>query len=287
MDFIKDAISDIISTILLSTSDNGKILKGYLLFGTDGSSIELNIPNAMWRHFAIFGMSILIVYFILEMNKAMLIDNSYTLKTITMPLIKLGLGFVVISKGKELVSLFLGFNNSLINYTYDKFNIGDATIQQAGINSEPYTKYIGELSFFGVIFMIIPALLLFVIQKVVSMIFAFKGLTWKLEYLFRIGVTPIALGDIYEGKNSLAFKWMKKFLALTLYAMGLIVIMNLGSALQIQIMSNGFNGTNVATGVITGLTGLVEGCLFAILIPIAEIGVMGTVKQICNEVLGV
>lgn len=127
--------------------------------------------------------------------------------------------------------------------------------------------------------LLIPALICWLIGVIVGLVFKYKAYAYKIEVIFRTGIAPIALGDVYSGENSTAVKFIKRFLALGLYAMAFVVVVNIGASMI---------GADFLEGLTSGDTWkILGGILNCFVVPFAELGALGVAKQACNEVLGV
>jgi hypothetical protein len=127
-------------------------------------------------------------------------------------------------------------------------------------------------------------MIFWIISQCIAVIFLYKAISWKIEVIVRAGVTPVILGDVWEGKNSGAVRWLKKLAGCVMYGGLMLIIIQVGS----DIMATNFGGvltdpdTIADTGhLLMDLLGAIAG---AFVIPVAEIGAMSAAKQASMEV---
>jgi len=129
----------------------------------------------------------------------------------------------------------------------------------------------------AVIFCLI-LLLAYLVSLVVMLVWMYKAVSYKLEVLFRVAITPVALADVYSGSHSNAFRWLKGFLALALYAVAIIILPKIATLLGASLLATG-----LASG--AGLWDLTRALFTLFVAPFAALGVASTVKQMCKEAL--
>ena len=108
----------------------------------------------------------------------------------------------------------------------------------------------------------------------------YKALVFKLEYLFRIGVSPMAMADSFNGLNSNSFRWIKGFIGLSLYGAALVLLPKIGGDVIGAHLSTLLDPADFETSLKTYYGTLAE----IIVIPFAELGALGAIKQLCKEV---
>ena len=272
---MKEWMKGLFDTIIqLCTGANWGVQDDLIL---EQSNIE--IAQTMYRYFLVIGIGMTIVYFLMEMNKQYALQaRDLNIKTIGVPFLKLLTAIAVLAKGADIISWILSFNNGLITYAKNNFILQSKDLNEV-FNGVSGDTLVGGASFMTLIGMLVPALICWLVGIVVGLVFKYKTLTYKMELIFRTGIAPIALGDVYSGENSTAIKYLKRFLALGLYGMAFVVIVNIGASMI---------GSGV-TGTLTGAGGLeaIKVMLQCLIIPFAELGALGIAKQACSEVLGV
>lgn len=248
----------------------------------------MSIVNSIWGYFVIFGIGMTLVYFLLEMNSRYALDGrDMNFKTFFTPFLKLMIAIAVLSQGARIVGWLMDFHNGFIDYSVENFSFASADVEADAGNGLLGMKtqgngFIGGLAFFGKVVLIIPLLAMWIVQLILSLVWQYKAIGFKIEYLFRVAVTPIALSDVYSGRNANAIRWLKGFIALSLYGMAFIVIPRIGGAIAVTGL------TDPATeGVIGTIWAFIRSLAEMILIiPIAELGVLSAVKQLTKEVMG-
>lgn len=241
----------------------------------------MSIVNSIWGYFVIFGIGMTLVYFLMEMNSRYALDGrDMNFKTFFSPFLKLMIAIAVLSQGAKIVGWLMGFHNNFIKYSVDNFKFSTAEVTSGtsvlSANLSTTKGFIDGLAFFGKIVMILPLMLMWIVNLILSLVWQYKAIGFKIEYLFRVAITPIALSDVYSGQNANAVRWLKGFIALSLYGMAFIVIPRIGGSLAIT-------GLAEPSSIWESIKSL---CEMILLIPIAELGVLSAVKQLTKEVMG-
>ena len=58
----------------------------------------------------------------------------------------------------------------------------------------------------------LPLLICWGITLALQIVWIYKAIAYKLEVVWRVGITPIALADVYSGQQSHALRYLKNFL---------------------------------------------------------------------------
>lgn len=246
----------------------------------------MSIVNSIWGYFVIFGVGMTLVYFLMEMNNRYALDGrDMNFKTFFAPFLKLMIAIAVLSQGARIVGWLMDFHNGFIDYANVNFNFASADVSTGngllGVQTQG-EGFIGGLAFFGKVVLIIPLMLMWIVNLILSLVWQYKAISFKIEYLFRVAVTPIALSDVYSGQNANAIRWLKGFIALSLYGMAFIVIPRIGGAMAVAGLTDPATGGVVGT-VWAFIRSLAE---MILIIPIAELGVLSAIKQLTKEVMG-
>lgn len=203
----------------------------------DSLKISPNIMafvNIIWEYFMIIGIGMTLIYFLMEMNRKLALEGrDLNMKSMFAPFLKLMIAIAVLSQGAKIVTWLITYGNNLVDYANTHF-ITALTAGGSGTNGVTGEDIISGLGFFSKLLLVIPALLMWVISMICSLVWLYKALGFKIELLFRTAITPIALADIYSGQNANAVRWLKGFLGMAIYAMSFIVIPRIGGALAAQ-----------------------------------------------------
>ena len=277
-----------------------EVMEGAMNFGgATAESLKLSteamkFSRELWKYLAIAAMGMTIIYFLLEINQKFLYEGrDVTMKTFLIPFCKLFMAIVLLGHSAEITNNVLGFYNTTIK-TVEGWHVtvgGGVVTETEEEKKEKMEKdkaeirtAMGSISLLELIGLLPIALILWLIQLVLKFIWEYKAITFKLELLWRIGMTPIAFSDIYSGQSSNAIRWLKAFIATAIYGAAFILIVEMGSAMlsgewrtAFLEMLNGEKG-----GMVHGFVTLIK----FIVIPFAELGVLGAVKQITKEAFG-
>lgn len=314
MDAIIDAIAEMgYSFFEFFASGGGATVSDLKLNGN-----MLDVSEWLWKYIAIVGLGMTLVYFLFELNQKFAFEgHDMNLKSIGAPFLKLAMAVILLVNGSTIVNGVLGFyNNTLEKVNSINVSVGGSVIDPEdtsdaddpeadpeGAKAENRAKIraaVGNLGIFEALVMIPIMLIMWLLQMVLQIVWAYKALTFKLEFLWKVGMTPVAMSDIYHGFSSNAMRWIKGLIATAIYGASFILIVKLGNSLGIAEAGNAIlqflSGTNAAgeapeagevllTGVANFING-VKGIIKIVAVPFAELGVLGAVKQATREAFG-
>lgn len=253
---------------------------------------DLTIANGLWDLFGVLALGLAIMGFIFDLDRAMFMaQGNATMLTWFIPFVKFAGCILVLSNASLITGWILSLNNSLIK-SAAALTIEDAS---GGVSAEAaICGAIEEMTIIPAAFIVAPTLLLVYILSIVpSLIMYYNAVVRKLELILRVGFTPVAMADVYKGADSMTVRWLKKFLALGIYGMGMIAVMKIALQLQVTTLATEFSKVlgedglyNIATEGPGVILGLVTPVLFAVVVLFAEIGACSMIKQAANEALG-
>ena len=281
-----------------------EVVEGAMSFGgATAESLKLSesamhFSRELWKYLAIAAMGMTIIYSLLEINQKFLYEGrDVTMKTFLIPFCKLFMVIVLLGHSAEIANDVLGFYNTTLK-TVEKWEVTvggevitdtdeDASLTEKEKMEKKKAEIRTAMGGIGLLEMIglLPiALLLYIIQLVLKFIWEYKAITFKLELLWRIGMTPIAFSDIYSGQSSNAIRWLKSFIATAIYGAAFILIVKMGGAMLSGEWRIAFMEMLDAEkgGMIHGLATLIK----FIVVPFAELGVLGAIKQTTKEAFG-
>ena len=283
----------------------------------------ISFSNELWKYVAFIAIGMTLIYFIWEMNNKILFEGrDANMKTIIIPFAKCALAFGILGSSPQLIGNIVGFYNSTID-AVDGWNVsvagnitspfsdgesGGGTGKMATKeeldekkkeNWEKITAATNGMGLIQAIGFLPIALIMWLLQMILKIIWCYKGIGLQLEVLWRLGLSPIALSDCYNGMNSNAIRWIKGLIATGLYAASFILIVKMGNALvsanAYDVILNWATGENTTD--VTDAFGAIknaavfylqsfESMIQFIIIPFAELGVLSAVKQATKEALG-
>ena len=246
---------------------------------------QLGFVDDLWGYFALVGIGFTLIYFLLEVNRKYAFESTdLTIKTFAVPFIKLVAAIVVLGNAKTIVHSLVDMGNSFIK-DMDNFNPGKEAIVDL---KDTLNAVMGKASFMLALLLILPSIGCWIITIVCQLVWKYKAIGYKIELLFRVGISPIALADIYSGQNSQAIKWCKGLLATVLYGASFILVVKLGNALAISEISkniSAFNDVKAEKDSIKAVWDLFTAMLGFLIVPIAEIGCISAIRQALKEAL--
>ena len=199
------------------------------------SDANMQMMNSIWDYFALLGIGFSIIYFLMEINRKYAFEaTDLTIKTFAVPFIKLVAAIAVLSNGATLIGALIGIGNNFIDHAYNNFNPAEKGFEELETLINMLDKIMAGTGFFVALILVIPCLICWAITVVCQLVWKYKALGFKIELLFRVGISPVALADIYSGENSQGVRWCKSLFATILYGASFIVIYRLGHALVLS-----------------------------------------------------
>ena len=113
------------------------------------------------------------------------------------------------------------------------------------------------------------------ITLALQIVWIYKAIAYKLEVVWRVGITPIALADVYSGQQSHALRYLKNFLVLGIYAASMIILPRIANTLVL----------NTAVTV-DNLFDIFAAFAQMIMAPFAALGALSVAKTAAKEALG-
>lgn len=281
MDAIRDFLWTLVASIFGATNITTQKIVDNLTF----SNSEFAFIGAVWGILRVVAVGMTIIYFLLEANRVWALEGrDLNARGFVAPIIKLTIALIVIKYSTFLVNTALNLSNGLISQIGSIKN--DSTDIAQIVENATGNAPLESLSFFPLLLAFVPMLIFWLVSLVVTLVFDYKALVWKLEFILRIAITPIAFADVYSGQNANAIRWFKGLFAMALYAACFVLIPLIGTSYVSNIIQHMFDGMTDLKG-IEALVFFMKAIISSFVVPIAEIGVLGAAKQFCREVFGV
>ncbi len=236
---------------------------------------ECEIATTLWDDLAAFAYLLAITYFIIDMNKNVLAaQSSWSIQQLANPLLKLGAILFIIDNGKIVVDAVKEVGNSFIDLCKNSLAAGTP---ETILMKDDMVKMIKDLKLGPALVFVIAMLLTWIISCIVRFIFLYKSIVYKIELVLRVAITPIVLGDFWEGKNSAGVRWLKKLFGVFMYGGSFILILIIGAKLAEVAAIDVADSTNVWDFIL--------GTVYACAIPFAQVGALGAAKSACSEIM--
>lgn len=264
------------------------------LSATSMSVSDLEIPNSMfhlvdsvWGYFSIVGIAMTIIYFLIEINQKLAFERSdFSLHSFGAPLLKLAVAIAVLANGAKIIAWIFGFGNGLVNATNSWDIAFGAAYDTNGSTAliESMREVCNGLGFFMALAMLLPCFCMYIVSIVCSLVWKFKALTYKIEALYRVGISPVALADVYSGQNAQAIRWIKGMIGMMLYGASFILIIKLGHAIALQQVVQDVQEFIDSNSGVT-VWSLFSHLIMIVIVPIAELSVIGAIRSAIKEAL--
>lgn len=279
--------AELITAMVDMIADMGSACLSYMTFGENDS--VLTMMNVIWKYFCMFGMCLSIVYFIAEINKKYMFEaRDLNFKSMSLPFLKLGFSIVSLCVASDILSYIVMWNTTVLNWAKNKVIPSNAfTLSSSSGDGQRMVNAMSDaiksMGFLSTAFLILVLLFGWLVAIVVGIIFNYKAFLYKLEFAYRIAISPIAFADIYSGMSSNAVKWLKGFIALILYGMIMVTLPAVGTTMAVQCVSDAVNGMTAGS---VGVLDMIQSFFMIVIAPIAELGILSTIKSMTKEVIG-
>lgn len=303
---MSDAIASMIKflfELLLGKQDaSGNVTDGIvngiaynqLMFKSDWLA-PTGVINQMFSYFAIIGLGFSIIYFLLEINRRYGFEgNDITLKTFGAPLLKFVASLIVLMNYSKFVSWILAFHNGIIVKVRGWEFFGTEKPLSAKVSDIVDTinnEIVGNLGLLALLVFMIPLVACLLVTLICSFVWWYKAIGYKIEFLFRVGLSPIAAADIYGvGLSSGTMRWLKGLIAMSLYGVAFLLVPKIGMGIVLSDWGDAVKALRDAATAsgkeeLEILWGVIKAMVQLIVVPIAEIGVLGAARNATKEVL--
>lgn len=280
-------MEDIIIGMLDAVMDLGTLDASSLMFGS-GRPAAMNILRPIWNYLALVGIGLSLIYFLLEMNQKLALEGrDLNLKSFFSPFLKLMVSIAVLANGSTIVSMLLSLNDNFISAANNALITNPAgAYDNGGQSAIDGMKQIIEDG--GLLFqlgILVPVFGMYVISMVLCLVWWFKALTYKIEVLFRVSITPLGLCDVYSGQNSNAIRYLKGFLVLGVYAGSMILLPRISTMLAVEAFADASEA--IKNGSLTGIWDLIKALLQVMFVaPFAALSCANLARTAAKEALG-
>ncbi len=276
-------------------------IKNELTSTTFSMNTSTTMVSGLFNATQALAMGLAIIYFCYEANSKWAFEGAdISPKSLAAPFLKLIMAVILIENcQKWLDSVWTTFTGILggkdFNLSSEQFAIGTPEVANTTVLAENMVKGMGTLELVG--FLII-ALIGWLIITIVSLLFKYKILLFKIELAFRIGISPLAVSDAYNGMGSNSVRWFKGMLGFILYGVAFVAVPALAATMIKDMQFNGQTIKDSTKEIFDalatketakakiqekGVLGMYSMLLPAILTPIASLGVLGAIQQVCRE----
>ena len=273
-DIVKDIFLAIVATCLNPASMTFNELR------IKQSDVNL-LAKDLWGYFAVVGIGMTIIYFLIEINNKLAFERSdFSMRSFGAPFLKLAAAILVLSNGGKLIGYAVGLGNNFIKFAANTYDPAFEAAESVTESIETMTDGIG---FFLAIALLLPCFVMMIVSVVCSLVWKYKALMFKLEVFFRLGISPVALADVYSGQNAQAIRWVKAMLGLMLYGASFVVVVKMGNALALKDFADKF--IEMAEGGRLGVWELIGSFAGMLVVPIAELSAIGVIRSAIKEAL--
>ena len=264
-------MNNLINNVIEAMTNSSSIDVRWLLF--EDNSLFLFIDQ-IWDYVFIIGLGMTLIYFLLEVNQKLALEGrDLTMKSFFAPFLKLLIAVAVMANGAKIVSWLLTFNNAFVSYVDSNLTLSISpndsdvydAMRDALLNMDIISKVIAAL----------PLLLCWGITLALQIVWIYKAIAYKLEVVWRVGITPIAMADVYSGQQSHALRYLKNFLVLGIYAASMIILPRIANTLVLN-----------TTVTVNNLFDIFAAFAQMIMAPFAALGALSLAKTAAKEALG-
>lgn len=267
-------MNNLINNVIDAMINSSSIDVRWLLF--EDNSL-FSFIDQIWDYVFIIGLGMTLIYFLLEVNQKLALEGrDLTMKSFFAPFLKLLIAVAVMANGAKIVSWLLTLNNAFVSYVNSNLTLSISpndsdvaaydAMRDALLNMDIISKVIAAL----------PLLLCWGITLALQIVWIYKAIAYKLEVVWRVGITPIAMADVYSGQQSHALRYLKNFLVLGIYAASMIILPRIANILVLNTVVTADN-----------LFDIFAAFAQMIMAPFAALGSLSVAKTAAKEALGV
>lgn len=248
---------------------------------------DAGIIGQIWTIFNPLAVALFVIFWLTEFIEKAVNMNIRDMdeKFLISMMLKLIVGVGLMQFGLELIGYILSLGNSLYDEVAKISASGAANPGEAGAVSsggDELAAYIKKIGLIGQIKYIIPATLKNLITAGIALIIGVNAFSKKLELILMGGFMGVGLSQYFSetGKNG-AIRYIKRFVACTLHAVSMIIILRIASILGSNTSING-SPEELVRALGNPMT-LVATFMYSM----AAIGFMSGAKSVVNDALGV
>lgn len=290
-----------LENLLLSILRGVSISADSLKISTADSSALNTVVKDMFNAVMLIGTGLTIAYFLIEINRKMMFErDDFTVKSAVAPLFKLAIVLFILENSWNIVQALVNAHNDIIAASADwgKDGAGKALGEITDLGGEhPFSS----LGLVAKCIACLPMIIAWLVSCVCTFVYWYKSIGYKIEFLYRIGLTPVAFADVYSGNNSNMYRWFKGFFAFALYGAAFIIIPKITYRLVLDTYSVFWTGAGEKAlskdalenpvGMVTLIAGsgiwtFIKFVFLQLLAPIAAIGTISSVRQLTKEAFG-
>lgn len=247
---------------------------------------EIQAINELWTALSIFGIGMILIHYLLDLNNTIANSGSnFTMQLFTMPTIKFCMACAICGAGGEITCKIVEFGNGMIT-----------TLADNSIQEEASTINVADdWGIFACLCGFVIGLCFWLVCIIIRFLFVYKSIAYKIELVFRVGLAPLFMGDLADGFHSGAVRYWKRILGTMLYGASFILVITIGTQVADSLAGNlifpfdkwngGVGGFVLEeTNLLYQLCDALQSGLAYALVAVAELGVLGSIKQVCMEV---
>lgn len=241
--------------------------------------------STLWGYFALVGIAFSLIYFILELNRKLMFEGSdFTAKSLIAPFCKLIGSYYVLSRSGFIITRLAGIGNSFVDWAQGYFEATTYTALSDAQIGTLLDQMCDGIGFFKALALLLPCFVMLLVSLVCSLVWKYKAISYKIEVLYRIGISPIALADVYSGNNSQGVRWCKAMLATTLYGASFILCIALGHMIAFQEIVDTMSASDFLDSA-SSVWEMISKVAVIVVVPIAEIGAISAIRSALKEAL--
>lgn len=239
--------------------------------------------KVIWDLITGFSMGLIMVYFMWEMNSKWAFEgNDLNMKSLAGPFCKVIFAIILFNNAETIADGMINFYNSCITAVGGSlYKAGEWADKKTMIDT--LTDQCESLGIMAAVVILLPMLAVVLISYVLKFSFVYKALMTKFEFMFRVGFTPLAMADSFNGLNSNSMRWIKGFVGFGVYAAAFLYVPVIG----MTVMTEHLNAFSIpSTEGLDFCLEILEQMVLIVAVPFAELGVIGAVKQLSKEAAG-
>ncbi len=248
---------------------------------------EFQIARSIYEFFVPLGLIMIVLYLLMDvLNTTTSRIREFDIKQFMMIFFKGAIGLIFIKYGFSIMGDLTSVANQIAyEAAHGKTMLALVSPDNSGLNLyfASIITAVEKGSWKDQIALLAAAAILQLTQIIPEILVIFQAISRKIEIVFRTGIAPISLPDIYNGiSNSKAIMFIKRFAVVLLHGPMMIVIIKVAYRLQASYIKTVVERNINQEHMIPGIGVAIEMALYGF----AAAGLISSAKSALNDAVG-
>ena len=243
---------------------------------------EYHLAYSIYDYFLPLGLIMLVLYFLMDiMTQTTSRVRDFDAKSFFMSFLKAVMGLAMLKYGYWIMGSLVEVSNTITNMVMNGKVVTGEDNQAFDRLYAIVVNAVGGNGVLDNLGLAMSAVVLQITQIIPEIIILFQAISRRIEIIFRVGIAPISMPDVYNGfSGSKAVTYLKRFAVVLLQGPMMIVIIKVAFQLQanhVAAVLDTLDGKHVPA-----LSLIIEMALYGF----AAAGLISSSKTALNDALG-